>query len=224
MALRSGARLFAALFVLLITGSVAQAIPIRDIPGLQGIALFETSGSQTTLFNMLPGGSVITQRRSDRLSFSNSDFASNASEFYDFFYSDADGTFNPNGAFLSITAVFDGTPDRGLNIERVELAIVENFVLLREYASVVSSFVALGSNPEPGSVDNVLGDTAGTTTFLGDTFGQPDNVRLRLTVGFESTGESNLTTVLEPSALIVFGVGLLGLDALRRHRKADELI
>ncbi len=113
--------------------------------------------------------------------------------------------------------MFDGTPDSGLNVERVELAIVENFVLLREYASVVSSFVALGSNPVPLSVYNVLSDTAGTTRFLGDTFGQPDAVRLRLTVGFESTGET--AAIIEPDSFAMLSVGLLGLYALRRRGK-----
>lgn len=210
--------LIPAIGLVLIAGSAAQAIPIRDLPNLAGIVVFETSGV-TTPFNMLPNGSVVTTRRDDRLSVANSDFQSNSNEFYDFFYSDADGTFNPDGAFLSITAVFDNAADGGLNVSRVALSLPSG----SEFASFVSSFVAVGNFAFPNTVNNVLGDTPNTTTFLGDTVGQPDSVRLRLTVGFESTREP-VSQVPEPAALPLFaaGVGLLGLLTWYRRRKRFE--
>ncbi len=208
-------KLTTALCTLIISATAAQAVPIRSLPNLQGLSIFEASGV-ITFFNMTPNGSVVTTRRNDRLSFSNSDFQSNASEFYDFFYSDADGTFNIDGAFLSITAIFDNPTDSGLNISRARLNFTDNST---EFASVVSSFVALGSFPFPSTVDRALGDTPGTTTFLGDTFGQPDNVRLRLTLGFESTA---VQVVPVPAALPLFGSALavLGFVGWIRKRRS----
>ena len=200
-----------AIGVLLMAGTAAQAVPIRDLPNLTGVVVFERTGVETPI-NLLPNGSVITTRLDDRLSFANSDFQ-NTSEFYDFFYSDADGTFNPDGAFLSITAVFDNPADGGLNISRVALVLPSG----NEFASFVSSFVSNGAFGFPNSVDNALGDTPNTTTFLGDTAGQPDSFRLRLTVGFESTREA-ATQVSEPGTLALFGLGLGGLILARRRR------
>lgn len=204
--------LVTAIGVLLMAGSAAQAVPIRDLPGLAGVVVFERSGVETP-FNMLPNGSVITTRRDDRLSAANSDFQSNSNEFYDFFYSDADGTFNPDGAFLSITAIFDNAADGGLNISRVALSLSSG----NEFASFVSSFVTNGAFGFPNTVDNALGDTPNTTTFLGDTVGQPDSFRLRLTVGFESTREP-VSQVPEPGTLALLGFGLGGLVLARRRR------
>lgn len=206
--------------VVLVAASAAQAVPIRDLPGIGGVVVFERSGSQLSQLFWLPDSSVLTTRRSDRLSLQNTDFPSNANEFYDVFYSDADGTLNPNGAFLSITAVFDGAPDSGLNISGVQLNSVINFQSVTEYASVVSSFVALGVDPASVNVDNALGSNLNTTTFLGHTAGQPDSARLSLTLGFESTAQTGPTSVPEPGSLPLFagGLGLLGLVTWRRHR------
>ncbi len=199
--------------ILLMAASAAQAVPIRDLPNLSGVVVFEKSGVETP-FNMLPNGPVITTRRNDRLSLANSDFQSNSNEFYDFFYSDADGTFNADGAFLSITAVFDNPADGGLNISRVALGLPSG----NEFASFVSSFVSNGTFGFPSSVDNALGDTPNTTTFLGDTAGQPDAFRLRLTVGFESTRQA-VSQVSEPGTLALLGLGLGGLVLARRRRR-----
>lgn len=192
----------------------AEAVPIRTLPGLVSVQLFETSGGNT-LFNMLPNGSVITTRRADPLAFAggNFDYTFAGTELYDFFYSDADGTFNVDGAFLTVTAVFNLTTDSALNISRARLLF--NGPVF-EYASFVSSFVALGTMPLPGTVSNALGDTPATTTFLGDTAGQPDNVRLSLTLGFESTRPAS--SIPEPGVLGLFAVGLLGLAIARRRR------
>lgn len=206
--------------VVLVAASAAQAVPIRDLPGIGGVVVFERSGSQLSQLFWLPDSSVLTTRRSDRLSLQNTDFPSNANEFYDVFYSDADGTLNPNGAFLSVTAVFDGAPDSGLNISGVQLNSVINFQSVTEYASVVSSFVALGVDPASVNVDNALGNDLGTTTFLGHTAGQPASARLRLTLGFESTGETAAMAIPEPPGLFLFavGLGLFGLAAWHRRR------
>jgi hypothetical protein len=195
----------------LVTATAAQAIAIRNLPGIAGVAVYEASGA-VSLFNMLPTGSVITTRLADRLSAGNTDYNSPANEFYDFFYSDADGTFNAFGEFLTITAIFDGPPDSGLNINRAFLSLPSG----QEWASYVASFEAYGTTPLPATVTNALGNTAGTTTFLGDTAGQADNVRLRLTLGFDSTGARQIPA---PGALALFAAGLAGLAWARRRRR-----
>jgi len=104
-----------------------------------------------------------------------------------------------------------------LNISRARLVFTDNS---QEFASFVASFVALGTIPLPATVTNALGDTPSTTTFLGDTFGQPDNVRLRLTLGFESTAPQ---VVPLPAALPLYGSGLaiIGFIGWRRKRKSS---
>ena len=201
----------------LATFAAAHAAPIRNIPNLASVQIFEVSGGET-LFNMTPADPVVINKRPDRLAFGNTDFQSNSNEFYDFFYSDADGTFNPFGAFLTITAIFDNPNDGGLNISRARLISQGpgDPVATIEYASFVASFFAIGDFAFPATATNALGDTPGTTTFLGDTSGQPDNVRLRLTLGFESTRPQDVNA---PASLTLVGLGLLGAGAMRRRKR-----
>jgi PEP-CTERM motif len=219
--IKAGKLLIAAAWMLVATAWAAQAVPIRDLTNLTSVQVLEASGG-VTVFNMLPTGSVITTRLADRLTRANSDYASNANEFYDFFYSDADGTFNTNGAFLSVTAIFDNMTDSGLNVTGARLVfVIPQVAQVLEYASFVSSFVAVGTLPFPGTMDNALGDTPTTTTFLGDTVGQPDPVRLRITLGFESSRPP--TTISEPGTLALFGIGLAGIGVARRRRKIRQV-
>ena len=198
--------------ILVVAASAAQAIPIRNLPDLMFVNIVETTGGNTNLVYD-PNDVALTDKRGDRLSSGNSDYATASSEFYDFFYSDADGNFDPDGMFLSITAIFDDSADSGLNIATVALQFSSSF----EFADVVSSFVSLGSIPLPTTADNALGNSVSTTTFLGDTAGKPDDVRLRLTLGFASTAPT--TPVPEPATGLLFLLGLLGLGAAARFSR-----
>lgn len=217
---RAGIWLIAAVLVFLAAGSAAHAVPIRSLPGLVSVQVFEATGGET-LFNMTPNDPVVTQKRADRLSVTNNDFLSGSNEFYDFFYSDADGTFNIDGAFLTITAVFDNDLDSGLNITRARLVSSLPTNPTIEFANTVSDFVALGTLPFPATVFNALGDTPGTTTFLGDTLGELNNgrlsSRLSLTLGFASTRPP--ATIPEPSTLALFAFGLAGLGFMGWRRR-----
>lgn len=202
--------------IFLLVPQAAEAVPIRTLPDLVFVQPLETTGGNT-IFNFTPDSAALTTRLGDRLSNTNNDFLSPSFEAYDFYYSDADGNFDIDGSFLTITAVFDNILNvpmaSGLNIAGASLQINADF----EFASFVSSFVALGSNPLPATVTNALGDTAGTTTFLGDTIGQPDDIRLSLTLGFESTRPP--TSVPEPTTVSLFLLGLAGLGFARLRKR-----
>lgn len=199
----------------LLPALAAQAAPIRSLANLSGISIFESSGGTAHLFYLIGnpiGDAALNVRLDDRLSGNNSDYWSPANEFYDFYFSDADGSFNVDGAFLTISAVYDNDLDSGLNINGARLEFSDGTL---EYADSVASFVGLGSAPFPATVGNALGDTPGTTTFLGDTLGLADDMRLSLTLGFASSAP---TPVPEPAAGWLLGTALIGLLLARRHR------
>lgn len=82
--------------------------PIQLRPEVQSLSFFESTGPN-------PGLSTITIPKNDNklltrlstLSPNSSDFNGVATENYDVFYSNWDGTPNPNGAFITIEAVYD---------------------------------------------------------------------------------------------------------------------
>lgn len=59
-------------------------------------------------------------------------------DFNGLYYSDADGTLNPLGDFISIQASFMSNSSSGLNIDSVRLNFLGG---VTEFASVVPSFV-----------------------------------------------------------------------------------
>ncbi len=164
-----------------VTYQDCDRLPIRDLPKLTSITFWESSSASPTSPTFLVDAAQLTTKLSGTLSSANSDFAGvPGSELYDVFYSDWDGTPNPNGQFVTIEAVWPvGAPSGGgLNIGRVD------FNGTGKSASSVASFVALGNNALPAEVGkavdvdpNVLTDTT-----MGNTIGQTQ--RLRITVGF----------------------------------------
>lgn len=206
--------------VFIVFGTSAQAASLRSLDDLSQISIWErtfTGGPVQLFFN--PDDSALTTKRSDPLSNANSDYTPQGSEFYDFFYSDADGSFNADGSYLTITAVFDNQSDASLNISSVWLLFVSG---PDEYASEVTAFQAgpgasPSSGPNIGSIANALGNDLNTTTFLGNTFGQNPDFRLSLTLGFEST---RVNPVPIPAAVWLFGTAILGLVGFSRRKAA----
>ena len=182
--------------------SRSSAASIASLPNLVSIDIFEaTSGINTITYS--PTAGPLLTRLADPLGPGNNDF--NTAEFYDFFYSNADGAFNPSGDYLSVTAVFNaGLPaGGGLNLSEIRL----NFTNRTEFGSVIGSFVALGDNAAPQSVILAIDGDINTTTTMGNTIGQTD--RLRVTVGFASS-------VPEPSSMLLIPLGVVAL-LRRRH-------
>lgn len=190
-------RFVAALFLSMAFSASAQAVAVRLIPNLTSITFYErTGGLAPTPFTFAVNSPQLTTRLSDPLDASNHDIAGAATEFYDVFYSDADGTFNPNGQFLTIEGVFLlGLPEGGgLNLAEISL----NFTSAPpEFGSFVASFVALGDNAIPGDVPNAIDGNLQTHTTMGNTIGQTQ--RLRVTLGFRSASGASTAPTAVPS-------------------------
>ncbi len=96
-------------------GAVAHATPIVDIVGLESITIFERTGGDASVeYEFSVNGPELTTLLSDPLGESNNDISGARTEYYDVYYSDADGTFNATGEYLTISGVFEqGFPISG---------------------------------------------------------------------------------------------------------------
>ncbi|MDD5389175.1 MAG: PEP-CTERM sorting domain-containing protein [Gallionellaceae bacterium] len=212
-------RILAYLMLLAGVSTTLQAGPVHDIPNLDSITFWErTGGSAPTAYTFAVNSSQLTSRLSDPLSASNNDFAGVPShEFYDVFYSNASGTFDINGEFLTIEGFFDMELPwfGGLNLAEIAL----NFLgTPTEYGNWVASYVALGNNAEPGTVGLAIDGDLQTHTTMGNTIGQTE--RLRLTLGFNSS--SGPAPIPEPNVLILLVTGLLALNLLRLKHNTNS--
>jgi len=117
----------------------------------------------------------------------NVDLSTTAQEEYDFFLSDADGTPNGQGSYITSLCsrnLFLGGIRAGHNIDSVSLVLSDGTKI---YADWIASY-ALGSQPYgDGHADAILGATDGAITYLGD--GQS-----RITVGFCDALKPTTTT------------------------------
>lgn len=192
----------------------AQAIPIRALPDLQSISIFERSGRGLPNEHVFgPNDAPIRARRAGALSGGNRDFLGISTEFYDVFYSNADGSFNGDGAFLTIDGRFDNRGGGGFNIAEVRLNFSGGSV---EFANTVETFAAFGKDSFPITAGNAIDQVFTTHTVFGITFESSD--RLSLTVGFAATTPAQ--SVSEPGTFALLGGALLGLTVLRRRRAA----
>ncbi|NEP13848.1 MAG: PEP-CTERM sorting domain-containing protein [Symploca sp. SIO2C1] len=187
--------------------SGVHALPVRDIPNLTSITFWERSGGTApTAFTFGINSPQLTTRLSEPLSTSNSDFSGvPGTEFYDVYYSDADGKFNLDGEFLTISSIFNITLPAGGGLNLAEIGL--NFAgEPTEFGNFVASFIAFGDNALPASVGNAIDGDLLTHTTMGNTVGQTE--RLSLTLGFLSSSGPLPTSVPEPSSYIPLGIGL----------------
>jgi hypothetical protein len=187
------------------------AAPIRTLPGLTGIQFYElTNGPQLVQF--APNNAAITARINAGLSPAVNDYVSSAGEYYDFFYSNADGTFNLDGEFLTIEADYYGASS-GLNISEVFLQFSGASPFAFPYATNVASFALGDVRGNAGSIANIGDNNINTGTALGSFL---EGGRMRLTVGFEP---APVGEVPEPATMAGVGLGLCALAALRRRQR-----
>lgn len=192
----------------------ASASPIQTLTGLTSITFYERTTSLFT-HTINASSAQILQRRADPLIFTgNADFWGTSEELYDVFYSDADGSLNTLGAYITVEAIFNNAAGGGLNLSEVQLNFSGGGT---EFANVVSSHVAIGAvgtQSFPSLVNNAVDGDLNTHTAQGTTIGTAD--RLRVTVGFASS----VTAVPEPGTFIILGLGLAGFGYARRKRAA----
>lgn len=217
-----------ALFAVLAARAEAVVVdsnaPLRTNPSLSSVTIFErTGGTAPTAYTFGVNSSQMTTRRSDPLSAANSDISTSGPEYYDVYYSNSDGSFNIDGAFISVEAVFGGTgaTNAGLNLAEVRLNFSDGST---QYAQGVSSFLRLGGNSFPDRVTQAVDGNLSTHTAMGNTSGSSQ--RLRVTVSFHLPTAvaqiSNLSsiTIFERTAGsaptgYVFGVGSSELNGKR---------
>ncbi len=159
-------------------------IPVHDIPGLKSITFYETTG-QVTEYTFTVDGPELNNQLPDPLSQQNRDIQGTGVEFYDVYYSEEDGTFNPDGSYLTIAGSFGAKlpAGGGLNLAEISLNYEDNSV---EFGSFLASFLGLGDNYAPGSEPNAIDGKLDTHTTMGNNVDEPDK-RLRVTLGFKSS-------------------------------------
>jgi hypothetical protein len=159
-------------------------IPVHDIPGLLSITFYETTG-QVTEYNFLVDGPELSTLLPDPLGLQNRDIQGTSVEFYDVYYSDEDGTFNPDGSYLTIGGSFGAKfpAGGGLNLAEISLNYDDNSV---EFGSFLASFQGLGDNYVPGSEPSAIDGNLATHTTMGNNVDEPGK-RLRVTLGFKSS-------------------------------------
>lgn len=159
-------------------------IPVHQIPGLESITFYETTG-QITEYTFLVNGPELSTLLPDPLSMDNRDIQGTSVEFYDVYYSEEDGTFNPDGSYLTIAGSFGAKlpAGGGLNLAEISLNYADNSV---EFGSFLASFVGLGDNYAMGSEPNAIDGDLATHTTMGNNVDEPTK-RLRVTLGFKSS-------------------------------------
>lgn len=159
-------------------------IPAKDIPGLKSITFYEST-SGVMEFTFLVDGPELSTLLPDPLSNANRDIEGTSVEFYDVYYSDVDGVFDPLGSYLTIAGSFGAKlpAGGGLNLAEISLNFENNE---SEFGSFLASFVGLGDNYVAGSEVNAIDNDLATHTTMGNTVDTPGQ-RLRVTLGFKSS-------------------------------------
>jgi autotransporter-associated beta strand protein len=121
----------------------------------------------------------MTTRLTDPLGSTNADFVTAAHEYYDVFFSNADGSFNSSGSFVTVECKFDfASPfGGGFNIARIDINLANGTV---SSLDTLTSSVSSGNNAIAGSAANAVDGNLTTWTTMGNTLG--DVGRLRITV------------------------------------------
>jgi hypothetical protein len=198
--------LFAALFALSTVAGLAG--PIRTTPGLGAVVFYEGSGGPAVQFSYAPGSSQLTTQVAGVPGVGNSDFTGLPNEFYDVYYSNADGTFNLDGEYISVVAHYDSNSSSALNIDAVKL----DFGGPVTYASVVTCFLTGPNGYVPGSEQNALGAPNGAFTAMGR---NSELDSMRITLGFDT---NQPLAAPEPSTFALAALGAAALTLRLRKR------
>lgn len=170
----------------LIASVTSQATAIRLLPDLVSITFYEKTGISYPAHphTIAINHSKLTTQLADPLYAFNKDFKGTQSEFYDVFYSDADGTFNIDGEYITIEGIyrFELPNGGGLNIAEVQLNFADGRT---EFANAVASFQHYGDNAVLGTEQYAADSDLDTWTLMGNT--NTVNDRMHITLGFQAT-------------------------------------
>lgn len=162
-------------------GQTVVQTPVRALAGLQSITFYETT-SVTQNYTFTIDGPELSARLPDPLG-TDFDIAGAETEYYDVYYSNADGEPDIDGSYLTISGVFEMEAPWGGGLNLAEIAL--NYSDDIEYGNYVASFVALGNNAIPADVEHCIDEDLQSYTTMGNTLGQVE--RVRLTLGFLSS-------------------------------------
>lgn len=197
-----------------LAASVLPALAgIADIVGLEGVNVYEATFSNPHPPAYFAAGDARLGAvlAGAALSGSSRDFGNfPGDENYDIYFSDAGGTLNASGNYITI----DGNcfvPYNCFNINEVALVVSgsEQFAV-----AVVRSVYGRAASFTPGSHVKAADGDLYSYTQLGDTIGLDADARMSITLEF-----ANVPTIPEPqtTVLLALGLGALGWIARRRQ-------
>lgn len=178
----SALKIYFTLIPILLFGSILRGQAIKDMEYLESITFYEI----TLMLNehtFDKNSKELNEKKTGFLSTSNSDFSGwPGQEFFDVYYSDANGEFNATGAFITIDIRFNkaNANGGGGNISGIRFNFNNGKSIL---ANHLESFVSNGSNYTIDSELYAVDCDLSTYSSLGNNANIQTN--LRLTVGIK---------------------------------------
>lgn len=167
---------------------------LRNLPDLRLIRVFEVTGTFNAHTFPITDNRLMA-RLGGNLPILNDFIGVPGTENYDIFYSNADGTFNLDGAHITIECDYR-TPDLGgaFNIAHLELEFNNGFKIS---PTKITSFYASGNNYLPGTELLAIDCDKTTFTTLGNNSQTGTNRYLRITFDFnEIVKMTNITSCI----------------------------